>query len=1133
MIRKSTLLLLMCLGLHFVAKAQLCGFDQKHQQLMNTDPAYANAVNQFKVNWNALQNTSALITTLPNGDTVYEIPVVIHVIHTGGPLGSIYNPLDATLINMIDYLNQSFAATWPAYPDTMSGGTRVPIKFVLAQRDPNCAATTGINRVDGSGLAGYLTDGMDHGTSGAPELQVKALSRWPNTQYYNIWVVNMLDGNDGTSGSFTAGFAYFPGAPADRDGTVILATQAQAGRKTLPHEMGHAFDLYHTFQGASPCPPLAPCATTGDEVCDTEPHSQSPVGTCPNPTGTNPCTGNSRNHVTENFMDYSNCPLLRFTPGQRERMMLALTTQRASLITSLGGTPPPTSPLPVACTPGILNPTNNSNCGPRRIILSDLNVTSSGYNGDGNLVYIDNTCKYMATLIAGTTYPVTVQTHPFTTERIRVYIDYNNNGIFEPAAIPSELIFSDFGGTGNHNFNYSVPTTGPVNCTPLRMRIMSDRTIANTFGPCGDINNQLGYGQAEDYMVIIKGSSTPVTGAVTISLTDGGNPSCHGMTLEFTAVPGSGITNPTYKWFNNGVPITGVTTNPVLSSNVFLNNDVVTARIYFMGLCGPDSALSNAVTVFRVTTVTPAITNTLTRGTLPACIDDTLVFSATNPINPGGGPDYEWFVNGISQAPASPANTTLTLVNQAPGTTVYVVMTSKAPTPCALPPKTATSNTITITHVTRVPTVNIALTGGTNPGCPGQLLTFTATHTTGGTSPTFIWRVNGNVVQTSASTVFSSQLNNGDMVSCDMLSSSACAVPSFANSNAINIVHTQITADVNIVQTAGTNPLCSSKPAEFTAFPINAGTNPQFQWLINNSPVPGANSIIFTSTNLLANNDIVSCVLIATDPCVANPLDTSNGIIMLVVPADTPYLTVDITKGNNPGCLDSLLEFTATARNIGTNPNYTWLLNGFPVANGPVFSSSTLLNGTVVTCRVNQTDNGCYSKDTIESAPIPLTLSPTPAPPIIHLIGNMLVASLPGTYIWYGPAGEQIMGETNQTYHPGELGAYFARFNNNGCLSQPSNTLTITLLDVSTANIDDVKIYPNPTNGKVVLDWGKTTVNMKVDVYSAVGQVLIKEEVKDKARKTIDLGALANGVYFIVLTDQAGKSGTVRITLTK
>ncbi len=67
-------------------------------------------------------------------ETVSEIPVVIHVMHTGGLEGSQYNPADAQLTGMIDYLNQSFQATWAAYSAPGSGGTRVPFRFVLAQR---------------------------------------------------------------------------------------------------------------------------------------------------------------------------------------------------------------------------------------------------------------------------------------------------------------------------------------------------------------------------------------------------------------------------------------------------------------------------------------------------------------------------------------------------------------------------------------------------------------------------------------------------------------------------------------------------------------------------------------------------------------------------------------------------------------------------------------------------------------------------------------------------------------------------------------------------------------------------------------------------------------------------------------
>lgn len=147
-------------------------------------------------------------------------------------------------------------------------------------------------------------------------------------------MVSKIDGWDGYSpGGGVAGYAYFPGAPSGLDGTVIMERYNAPGQTTLPHEIGHAMSLYHTFQNGCV---LGDCLLTGDMICDTDPHDQpASVGTCPS--GTNPCTGNSWEPVGNNFMNYTNCTN-RFTDGQKERMKLALITQRSSLITSLGGT---------------------------------------------------------------------------------------------------------------------------------------------------------------------------------------------------------------------------------------------------------------------------------------------------------------------------------------------------------------------------------------------------------------------------------------------------------------------------------------------------------------------------------------------------------------------------------------------------------------------------------------------------------------------------------------------------------------------------------------------------------------------------------------------------------------------------
>lgn len=296
-------------------------------------------------------------TPITLGTALYTIPVAVHVIHTGGPVGSIYNPADAQIKGALDYLNAVYNGS---YPGTQGVGD-LQIQFVLAQRDPNCNPTNGINRVDGSGIAGYSSGGVNASTTlGTNEINVKNLSRWDPTQYYNIWIVDKIDGNDGTSGQFIAGFAYFPGAPASLDGIIMLATQMVTGQKTLPHEIGHAFNLYHPFEGSTGnavCPANTNCTTQGDQVCDTDPitynyNSGTGVIDFSCRSGTNTCTGTPYSSNTEsNYMNYTNCYTL-FTAGQKARMLASAAGPfRSGLSTSPGGTPP--SGGGTACPPKI------------------------------------------------------------------------------------------------------------------------------------------------------------------------------------------------------------------------------------------------------------------------------------------------------------------------------------------------------------------------------------------------------------------------------------------------------------------------------------------------------------------------------------------------------------------------------------------------------------------------------------------------------------------------------------------------------------------------------------------------------------------------------------------------------------
>lgn len=233
---------------------------------------------------------------------------------------------DAFLAEEMRFMNDAYAGRLSVTPPFLPVDTRIQFRLHRTRRVLN----SGADFTNADPLAMY-----DPAKGGAA---IDSPLYYVNLYYCNI--------------SFAGGFSVFPRSNtigSSIDGNVIRIQSVLNHRLVNPHEVGHWFNLYHTFQ-----PPQKGCGThttgNGDEIDDTPPIFGSTSG-CPY--GRLACfviAGNPVNSQGQpianvaNIMDYANCEE-NFTEGQKDRMRAAILFYRPQLLSNV---PPP--PAKYNCT---------------------------------------------------------------------------------------------------------------------------------------------------------------------------------------------------------------------------------------------------------------------------------------------------------------------------------------------------------------------------------------------------------------------------------------------------------------------------------------------------------------------------------------------------------------------------------------------------------------------------------------------------------------------------------------------------------------------------------------------------------------------------------------------------------------
>jgi len=282
----------------------------------------------------------------------------------------------------------------------------------------------------------------------------------------------------------------------------------------------------------------------------------------------------------------------------------------------------------------------------------------------------------------------------------------------------------------------------------------------------------------------------------------------------------------------------------------------------------------------------------------------------------------------------------------------------------------AISNVVETTMVNPLP-VSLIITASLNNICAGTMVTFSATPVNAGSNPVFQWKVNGSN-QGTGNNSFTWPPANGDVISCVLTSSEPCTTGNPALSNAVTMTVNPV-LPVTVSISASANNVCAGTTVTFTAFPVNGGTLPSYQWKMNGANM-GVSSQTFSYIPL--NGDLVSCILTSSEVCTTGNPASSNSINMIVIP-NLP-VSVSIAVSANPFCMGALVAFTATPMNGGSSPGFQWKVNGSNTGTGGAQFSYIPANGDQLSCVLNSSIS-CVTNNPATSNTIVMSSLPVPS----------------------------------------------------------------------------------------------------------------------------------------------------------
>ncbi len=194
----------------------------------------------------------------------------------------------------------------------------------------------------------------------------------------------------------------------------------------------------------------------------------------------------------------------------------------------------------------------------------------------------------------------------------------------------------------------------------------------------------------------------------------------------------------------------------------------------------------------------------------------------------------------------------------------------------------------TLNTICQFETPTISISGNSMPICLNDTLLLTANITHGGITPSFQWKVNGIAVGVDDPIFITSSFNDGDTISCELISAYPCAFPALVRSN-----------DIVLNTLVPIQPIIS-----FNVGQLESTIAVSYLWFVNGLPIAGATNqthvpLIIGSYEVMTI-DSNGCTSVSV-PYFVSSVDVSG--------PSSPGINVNLFP--NPATNDALLTLTS------------------------------------------------------------------------------------------------------------------------------------------------------------------------------------------------------------------------------